>query len=425
MKTVKRISALLLAISILLGVLAFAVSCGEVNIIIGVDGGDSGIQPDSSLDSDDTGSNSDLPIFIENGNSDTDYSDIKPVSRGVLSTVRIVAHFERYLGYGQTSLSKYKRESSGVIYKIDRNNGDAYIITNFHAIYHKDAISTNHVSANIELYLYGQEDESYSIPATYIGGSLTSEIAVLKVSGNEVLKHSHALAATPADSNYIRIYDEVFAVGNPEGLGLSVTNGAISVEHDALSVIAADGKTTLNLRAIRTSAAINEGNSGGGLFDKDGKLIGIVVAKKTGDDIDNIAFAIPVNLAVLIADIMIENYDGTPDVGFVKYQLGITMDAAAMCVKIDPVTGDVVREELVSVASVSAGSALEGKVAIGDIISSITVGDKTTSVTRIHHVVEAMLEARLGDTVTLSLSRDNVSFTRTVTVSEVMALLVA
>ena len=420
MKITKRILSLILALSVILGTLAFTVSCGDVQIVIG---GGSSVQPDSSTSGDSGNGDSDLPIFIENGNQETDYSELKPVSRGILSTVRIVAHFERYIGYGQTSLSKFKKESSGVIYQLNRETGDAYIITNFHAVYHKDAISTNRISPNIDVYLYGQEDEAYAISATYVGGSLTSEIAVLKVSSSEVLKHSHALAAGVADSNSISIMDEVFAVGNPEGLGLSVTGGNISVEHDELSVLAADGKTTLKLRVIRTTAPINEGNSGGGLYNADGELCGIVVAKKTGDDIDNIAYAIPSNLATLIADILIENYTGSVTVGFNKYQLGVTMESAAMTVKVND-EGELVCEELVSISEIKEGSVLSGKAELGDIITSISINGTAYSVTRIHNVVEAMLGARLGSTVSLTLLRGDKTVTVTVTVSEAMETLV-
>jgi serine protease Do len=237
------------------------------------------------------------------------------------------------------------------------------------------------------------------------------------------LKHSHALAAKVADSNGISVMDEVFAVGNPEGLGLSVTGGNISVEHDYLSVLAADGKTTLKLRVIRTSAAINEGNSGGGLYNAEGELCGIVVAKKTGDDIDNIAYAIPSNLATLISDILIESYTGSVTVGFTKYHLGITMKSAAMTVKVNE-EGELVREELVSISEIKEGSVLSGKAELGDIITSISVGGTDIPVTRIHNVTEAMLKARLGNTVTLTLLRGDKTFTVTLTVSEAMETVV-
>lgn len=423
----KRTISLFLSLILILGVLCSAISCTDVNVYVNGEGDTSGggIQPDSSL-GDDTGTlEGDLPTFIENGNQNTDYESLKPEARALLSTVRVLAHFERYLGYGQTSLSKYKKESSGIIYRLDRAAGDAYVITNFHSVYHKDAISSSHVSDNIELFLYGQESAEYAIPATYVGGSLANEIAVLKVSASEVLKHSHALPAVTTDSNDLRIFDEVFAMGNPEGLGLSVTNGIVSVENDSLSILGADGKTTIKLRVIRTSAPINEGNSGGGLFTEDGKLCGIVVAKKTGDDIDNIAYAIPSNLASLIADILIENYKGTVTVGFKKYQLGITMSTAASGIIVDEENSTLIKEELIKITAFAEGSALASFAELEDIITSITVDGKTTRVTAMHNVIEAMLEARLGSIVTVTLLRGEETITKTLTVTESMLLGVA
>ena len=419
----KRIISLFLALSIISGALAHLASCGDVNVIVTPGGDQSGgstVQPDSWSGVDDGTSGEDLPGFIENGNADADYSALNPESRALLSTVRVVAHFERYLG--QTTLSKYKKESSGVIYKIDRTNGDAYVITNFHAVYYKEAVSTAHVSDNIEVFLYGQESAQYAIPAVYVGGSLSGEIAVLKISASEVLKHSHALACDLADSNELRVFDEVFAMGNPEGLGLSVTSGIVSIENDNLSILGADGKTTIKLRVIRTSAAINEGNSGGGLFDSEGRLVGIVVAKKTGEDIDNIAYAIPVNLASLTADVLIENYKGSVTIGYKKYHLGITMTVAASGILVDEETGKLVKVERISISDFTDDSAIKSFALVGDIIESITVDGKTTKVTAKHNVIEAMLEARLGDTVTLTLIRGDQKITQSITVTESMLI---
>ena len=419
----KRIISLFLALSIISGALAILASCGDVNVIV-TPGNDqssgSNVQPDSWSGVDDGASSEDLKGFIENGNLDADYSALNPESRALLSTVRVVAHFERYLG--QTTLSKYKKESSGVIYKIDRTKGDAYVITNFHAVYYKEAVSTAHVSDNIEIFLYGQESAQYAIPAVYVGGSLSGEIAVLKISASEVLKHSHALAADLADSNELRVFDEVFAMGNPEGLGLSVTSGIVSIENDNLSILGADGKTTIKLRVIRTSAAINEGNSGGGLFDSEGRLVGIVVAKKTGEDIDNIAYAIPVNLASLTADVLIENYKGSVAIGYKKYHLGITMTVAASGILVDEETGKLVKVERISISDFTDDSAIKSFALVGDIIESITVDGKTTKVTAKHNVIEAMLEARLGDTVTLTLIRGDQKITQSITVTESMLI---
>ena len=424
MKSFKNIISVILAVTIFVGVCLSLSSC--ILIIPDVhdrvpgsetpDNGGSKVEPDSSLgDGNGAGADSGLD-FIDNGCADTDYSNLTPESRGLLACVRIVSGFQRYVGYGQSTLSTYKKEGSGVIISVDREEGDAYILTNFHVVYHKEAISQNHISNNIGLYLYGQESDSYRIEASFVGGSLTHDLAVLKVENSEVIKHSHAQAALPASSEDIAVGDGVFAVGNPEGFGISLTEGTVNVTDETLEILGADGKTTLNLRVVRISAAINEGNSGGGLYDDSGRLIGIVCAKRTGDDVDNLAYAIPINQAMGIARIIIEDCDGS-STGFMKYQLGVTMDAGAMGVVVDEQTGKIVKVEKVTVSELLRNSPLVGLVGVGDVITSITVDGVTTEVSRIHHVTDSMLAARDGSTVTLSLVRDGISFSRSVTMN--------
>lgn len=92
------------------------------------------------------------------------------------------------------------------------------------------------------------------------------------------------------------------AIGNPLGtLGGSVTNGIVSaLDRD----IIIDG-TTYNL--LQTNAEINPGNSGGGLFNMDGNLIGIVNAKSSGENVEGLGFAIPIDDAMKVATELIEN----------------------------------------------------------------------------------------------------------------------
>lgn len=431
----KRTVSLLLAIVLLLLTVVSVSSCTNVLYLAlgkqsqkdasdAAGSGGSSVKPDSTGGGSDTGTSSGNTVYIPNGNDQTDYKDLKPESRGLLSSVRIVSNFEKYLGYGQTSLSKYKKEGSGIIYKVNRDTGDAYIITNFHVVYHKDALSTNCISADIDLYLYGQEHADYKIDARFVGGSLTNDIAVLKVEGSEVIKHSHAVAALVGDSEDVRVGDEVFAVGNPEGFGISVTGGTVNVDLENLSLLGADGKTTITLRVMRTSAAINEGNSGGGLYNEEGKLIGVVCAKRTGDDVDNFAYAIPVNLAAGIADIIISGDNKVTGIGFYKYQLGIQLEAVAMGVIVDEDTGDVIKVERVGISAILEDSVLEGEVGVGDVITSIYVDGQTVAVTRVHHVIDEMLKAKDGSEIRITLYRDGVGYTRILTVTKDMLVLV-
>lgn len=82
---------------------------------------------------------------------------------------------------------------------------------------------------------------------------------------------------------------EVYVIGHPVGLGWTVTRGIVSAVRKAGEIAP--------IELIQTDAAISAGNSGGPLLDRDGRLVGIVVAKLTGRGIENVAFAIPVSAA--------------------------------------------------------------------------------------------------------------------------------
>jgi serine protease Do len=106
--------------------------------------------------------------------------------------------------------------------------------------------------------------------------------------------------ATWGDSDALVVGELAVAIGNPLGkLGGTVTEGVIS----ALSRDIEIDRHSMNL--LQTSAAVNPGNSGGGLFNSRGELIGIVNAKSSGADIEGLGFAIPSNTAIsVVADLI-------------------------------------------------------------------------------------------------------------------------
>ena len=345
-------------------------------------------------------------------------------SKAILSCVTITSTFTKSsynYGYGyefESSAKDFVTEGSGVIYRLDKTKGDAYIITNYHVVYSSSSSDANQISKNIKVYLYGQESETYAIPATYVGGSLTQDLAVLKVEGSVVLQNSYAVAATIADSDEIAVMDTVIAIGNPEAQGMSVTTGIVSVDSESLGLTAANGKTTISLRVIRVSAAINEGNSGGGLFNASGELIGIVNAKKTGSEIDNIGYAIPSNIAKNYADSIIYYCNGATVLNPSKCLLGVELTANILGLDVDAESGRITKREIVEVHALQNGSVVSGSVLAGDIINSITVDGVTREVTRIHQIVDHMLTARVGSTVVLNITRGEETFDITVTVPE-------
>ena len=429
----KRILPLALAIVMTVASLASLTSCltfigggyGGEGSSEGTDGGsDAGNSGASGGESDGTGDSADggsqAPEFLPREEGAADSVDLTSSSKALLSVVRIVSNYERKSSYSSTT-TPFISEGSGVIYKLDRSAGDAYIITNYHVVYNSESITPDKISDEIDLYLYGQEDEKYKISATYVGGSMTQDLAVLRVEDSEVLKNSYALAATVGNSEALRPLDNVIVVGNPDGLGISVTSGIVSVDSEYLAMIGADGKTAIELRVTRVSAAVNTGNSGGGLFDSQGNLVGIVNAKRIGEsykeDIDNIGYALPINAAKTVADAIIHYCDGESTTLY-RCLLGINLNAAVMGITVDPETGVITKVERVEIAGITAGCVLEGQVAVGDIINSITVDGAKTDVTRTYHVIDAMYNARVGSTVSLNLTRGDIDLTVEVTIPE-------
>ncbi len=325
--------------------------------------------------------------------------NVLAASKSVLSVVSIVCEFDR----------RSPQQGAGVIYQLDKEKGNAYIITNYHVVYNAYSSQDNRISNSISLYLYGQEATKYAIPATYIGGSMNYDLAVLKVENSSVLMQSSAAAAAVADSDEVSILETAIAVGNPEGIGLSATVGCVNVdsEYIEISMILKNGYSKyFELRCIRIDAAVNGGNSGGGLFNDKGELIGIVNAKLAEDNVDNIGYAIPSNVAVAVAENIIDYCDGTAYESVRRCIIGVKVGATASGVNYDTETGKIRKWEKVVITEVTSGGAADGILFAGDVVNSITIDGIKHDVTRRHHVIDSMLNARVGSSVSINITRD-------------------
>jgi serine protease Do/serine protease DegQ len=172
---------------------------------------------------------------------------------------------------------------SGVI--IDAEQG--YILTNNHVVENAD---------KIEVFLLNGD----SLDAKTVGTDPQTDIAVLKVdSENENLTDIPI-----GDSEELRVGDFVIAIGNPFGLGNTVTSGIVSAL--GRSGISRDGQNALE-DFIQTDASINPGNSGGALVNMRGELVGInsAIISSTGGNI-GIGFAVPTSIAGTIMDQILE-----------------------------------------------------------------------------------------------------------------------
>ena len=335
-------------------------------------------------------------------------------SRGLLSAVSINCVFDVTVSYSsgfgrpaQTYTTQKTSAGSGVIYQLDKDLGSAYIITNYHVVYCNGADTSDDISDDIKVYLYGKEYVDYAIPATYVGGSMNYDIAVLKVTNNDVLRESNAIAATFADSNKISVLDTAIAIGNPEGRGISATIGAVNIESEELEMTSIDGKGVMSLRVMRTDAAVNGGNSGGGLFNDSGEVIGIVNAKLADSDIDNIGYAIPSNVARYAADNIIyyDNQDASNDSVY-RLIIGVNVTISDSFAELDSETGRVNITETVIVGSVVEGGIADGVLQADDVIKALTIDGVRYEILRTYNVIDVMLGARIGSNVVFTIERD-------------------
>ena len=311
---------------------------------------------------------------------------------------------------------------SGVIYQMN-DVGDAYIITNYHVLYDSDSKT---VLPYIYVMLYGYENLDSAIRATFIGGSATYDIAVIKVSGSEVLKNSSARAIDVFDSNEITAGTTAIAIGNPQGSGISASEGIVSVDSETIDMtpsttqnVSVDEKGRVSMRVLRIDTPVNPGNSGGGLFDENGHLIGIVNAKIITNNVENIGYAIPSNIAIFVAQNIIDNCNGTTQTMVVKCLMGVTISPKSSKGIYDEQTATFKIVEEVEIIEVSATSIAQGKLQAGDIMVSMTLRGRTYQVTRNFIPVDACLNARAGDVLEVTVLRNGELKTFTMTFGNV------
>jgi len=176
---------------------------------------------------------------------------------------------------------------SGVIYK--KINNKAFIITNNHVI---------EGASKLEVVTVDGEARK----AVLVGADKVSDIAVLSIDAKGI-----NTIAQIGDSSKLRLGETVIAIGNPLGLGDTLTSGIVSYTERMIPVsLNQDGVYDWEQEVIQTDAAINEGNSGGALVDLNGQVIGINTMKISDTGVEGLGFAIPANHVLLTADELTE-----------------------------------------------------------------------------------------------------------------------
>lgn len=195
---------------------------------------------------------------------------------------------------------------SGVIYKVVRDNGDPsssaynrgtiYFVTCYHVI-EENASDTDGKYVRVQL------SSSSELKKVKVAGySSKYDLAVLKCDANDIETFLWGCTdVTLFDSSYVSQGEQVFAIGNPLGLGITITDGLVSQIN---SIINVEGKIH---RSLQISAEVNPGNSGGGLFNSNGEFIGIVNAKRDEANngaivVEGTSYAIPSSIVRGVAE---------------------------------------------------------------------------------------------------------------------------
>ena len=277
---------------------------------------------------------------------------------------------------GEVEETMYSQGSGVVIQE------GGYVLTNYHVVSGGDSFQV--------LLPSGEKAE-----ATLAGSDSSLDLAVLQVTGDAA---KQLVPATIGSSSDLIVGSTVVAIGNPGGevLANTVTQGIVS----ALERSSVNGKnTTRNVDYIQHDAAINSGNSGGGLFNYKGELVGINTLKYSGSayssvSFEGLGFAIPIDTAFPIAQQLIENGS------VVRPQMGVTV--ADYSGPDEPMSN--YAPASVCIMSVNAGSPAEDAgLKQYDFIYAIN-GERVTSFRELTGVLDKF---SAGDTVTVTVVRYN------------------
>ena len=264
-------------------------------------------------------------------------------------------------------------------------------------IIHEDGIivTNNHVIEDCDnIYVRLTNGDTYE--ARVRGTNEEGDIAIIKITPQQ---DKPLTVARLGYSKALALGEEVIAIGNPLGeLGGTVTNGIISALEREVSI---EG---VNMTLLQTNAAINSGNSGGGLFNMAGELIGVVNAKYSASGVEGLGFAIPIDSAYEDSFKDLMNY------GYIRGipTLGVTLVDATGGSFMSPVYG-------AYVYSVGTQTGFQEGDYIYSIDGTVVYSITTSAVDAIRSIVRAHA---VGDKLTVVVKRGSTSVTLTVTLQE-------
>ncbi len=338
------------------------------------------------------------------------------ISKALKSSLQVYTEFTEKTSSTRppftTTTSKAVYMGSAVIYSIESDY--TYLITNYHVIYDANAATSDKIAEKIVCYLYGSEGQptqtssttydygEYGIECEYVGGSAAADLAIIKTETDRIKAINEDIAEIEFADNY-SVGQTAIAIGNPNGEGISVTKGVVSVDNEFIS-LSVDG-TTRDYRSIRIDTALYGGNSGGGLFDVDGKLIGITNAGN-GDD-QNINYAIPLNIVKNTTESILY-YARQGERSVKKITVGVTVryENSKYVYDTESQYGKIVEDVIVD--SVVSGSIAEGLgIKAGDKISAIKINGMEYAINRYFEIGDILYTIRQGDEISICYEREN------------------
>lgn len=299
------------------------------------------------------------------------------------------SYYDYFFGYGDEPNGSKKDDEpiyagygSGIVF-----TEDGYILTNAHVV--NDA-----AKLVVEVNDYEDDSKTYEYEATVIGSDTSTDIAVIKIDRSEKF-----LAAKIGDSDSLKVGQDVCAIGNP-----GVTGDIMFAHTMTKGIVSGLNRVCLsegyNLSLIQTDTAINSGNSGGGLFDMYGNVVGVVNSKIITDTFEGIGFALTINEAKPVMEDLLSY-------GYVKSRpvLGITT------VELNEYRAQLYGVKLTKGLLVSAiredAPVSKSGLRVSDVITKIngtnveTVSDVQTIIGKLH----------VGDKITATVARANESGT--------------
>ncbi|MFL4615607.1 trypsin-like peptidase domain-containing protein, partial [Staphylococcus aureus] len=238
-----------------------------------------------------------------NDNNDADAQKYTTTMKNANNTVKSVVTVENETSK-DSSLPKDKASQdevgSGVVYK---KSGDTlYIVTNAHVVGDKE---------NQKITFSNNK----SVVGKVLGKDKWSDLAVVKATSSDSSVKEIAIG----DSNNLVLGEPILVVGNPLGVDFkgTVTEGIISGLNRNVPIdFDKDNKYDMLMKAFQIDASVNPGNSGGAVVNREGKLIGVVAAKISMPNVENMSFAIPVNeVQKIVKDLETKGKIDYPDVG--------------------------------------------------------------------------------------------------------------